>query len=465
MGIICAAMVPHPPIIIPEIGHGEEKKISTTAEAYIAAAKFVIQSKPEAIVITTPHSTAYYDRFHISPGDSTRGSFAAFSAPGVRISADYDAGFIAALCGAAREVGFPADTEGERDGALDHATMIPLYFLQKACGLEKVPPIVRIGLSGCPLATHYRLGMLISAVADRLGRRVAVVASGDLSHRLKDDGPYGYKPEGPQYDDRIMNLMGRGDFGGLLGFGDDFCEAAGECGHRSFTIMAGCFDGRAVEARRLSYEGPFGVGYGVCTFTPGLVDPARRFLERPAERDMAGSGARGSSGEDEYIRLARLSVETYVREGKRATLPDGLPSELTERRAGVFVSLHLRGRLRGCIGTIEPTTSSVALEILQNGISACSRDPRFPEVAASELSMLEYSVDVLGEAEEITSPEQLDVRRYGVIVENGYRRGLLLPDLDGVDTVGEQIDIARRKAGIGKNEKLSLKRFEVVRHA
>jgi Uncharacterized conserved protein len=464
MAVVSAVMVPHPPIIIPEIGHGEERKIAATTEAYGEAARFVAQTKPETLVITTPHSTAYADRFHISPGGTAKGSFAAFGAPGVKFTAEYDTSFVTALCEAARKSGVPADTSGERDNALDHGTMIPLYFLQKAYGFDKLPPIVRIGLSGCTLAEHYRLGMLISSVADRLGRRVAVIASGDLSHRLKSDGPYGFTPEGPQYDDRIMNLMGAGDFGGLFGFGDNFCDAAGECGHRSFTIMAGALDGRAVKAQRLSYEDTFGVGYGVCTFDPGMIDAARRYLDRTAEREPASVNEHAQT-EDDYIKLARLSVETYVREGKRASMPQELPAELTSRRAGVFVSLHIRGHLRGCIGTIEPTTKNVALEILQNGVSACSRDPRFPEVDAGELPFLEYSVDVLGEAEEITSPAQLDVGRYGVIVENGFRRGLLLPDLEGVDTVEEQVDIARRKAGIGKHDPVTLKRFEVVRHA
>ena len=167
-----------------------------------------------------------------------------------------------------------------------------------------------------------------------------------------------------------------------------------------------------------------------------------------------------------WVRLARLSLETYVRTGKLLeNLPDGLPGDMTERAAGAFVSLHVHGQLRGCIGTTGPTTASVAWEIVQNAVSACSRDPRFPPVRVRELDSLEYSVDVLGEPEAIDSPAQLDVKRYGVIVSCGGRRGLLLPDLEGVDTVEEQIDIARQKGGISSWERYSLERFEVVRHA
>jgi AmmeMemoRadiSam system protein A len=133
-------------------------------------------------------------------------------------------------------------------------------------------------------------------------------------------------------------------------------------------------------------------------------------------------------------------------------------------QAGTFVSLKKHGQLRGCIGTISATTRSIADEIIQNAISACSHDPRFEPVTPKELDELEYSVDILGKAEDIASPEALDVKRYGVIVSRGHRRGLLLPNLEGIDTVEEQLSIARRKAGIREGEPVTLQRFEVVRH-
>ena len=149
---------------------------------------------------------------------------------------------------------------------------------------------------------------------------------------------------------------------------------------------------------------------------------------------------------------------------RRIRVPEGLPPEMLDTKAGAFVSLHKHGKLRGCIGTTEPTTGSVAREIIQNAISAATRDPRFDAVRPDELKWLEISVDVLGEPEDIKSMEELDVKRYGVIVSCGSRRGLLLPDLDGVDTVEQQVDIARQKGGIAKSERYSLQRFEVVRH-
>ena len=147
-------------------------------------------------------------------------------------------------------------------------------------------------------------------------------------------------------------------------------------------------------------------------------------------------------------------------------VPGSIPGaeELLTTRAGAFVSIHKHGKLRGCIGTIAPVQTSLAKEIIENAVSAAVHDPRFDPITPDELQWLEINVDVLGEAEEISSSDQLDVKKYGVIVSSGGRRGLLLPDLDGVDTVEQQIRIAKQKAGIGQWEPVKLQRFEVVRH-
>jgi AmmeMemoRadiSam system protein A len=157
-------------------------------------------------------------------------------------------------------------------------------------------------------------------------------------------------------------------------------------------------------------------------------------------------------------------LESYIAHGCVLDLPEDLPREMYTTAAGAFVSIHEHGMLRGCIGTIFPTTECVAEEIIQNAISASTRDPRFRPITEDEIPFLEINVDVMGKPEPIDSPSQLDVKRYGVIVTKGGRRGLLLPDLDGVDTVEDQIAIAKQKAGIGPFEDVELQRFEVIRH-
>ena len=240
MPIIGAIMVPHPPILLPEIGRGEEKKIQATADAYEKAADFVAELKPDTIVLTSPHSVMYADYFHISPGKTASGDMRQFREPQVRIAVDYDREFSRALADLAKVSGFPAGTMGERSAELDHGTMIPLYYVNHYTTDYQ---LVRIGLSGLPLPDHYRLGQMIRQTADALDRRVVLIGSGDLSHKLKEDGPYGYVEEGPAYDERIMDVMGRAAFDELLDFGESFCEKAAECGHRSFCIMAGALDG------------------------------------------------------------------------------------------------------------------------------------------------------------------------------------------------------------------------------
>jgi AmmeMemoRadiSam system protein A len=164
------------------------------------------------------------------------------------------------------------------------------------------------------------------------------------------------------------------------------------------------------------------------------------------------------------VQLAKQTIEKYAREGKTVQPPAELPPEM-QGRAGTFVSLHDKtGALRGCIGTIEPTRSNVAEEVIHNAISAATRDPRFSPVKPKELDGLKVKVDVLTEPEPISSLDELDHIRYGVIVDSGGRRGLLLPDLEGVDTVEHQIEIACRKAGIGVDEPKTMYRFEVKRY-
>jgi AmmeMemoRadiSam system protein A len=376
------------------------------------------------------------------------------------VEKEYDTELVEALTELAYEANLRAGTLGEKDASLDHGALVPLYFIEQQYRDYK---LVRVSLSGQPLIAHYRFGQLIARAAKRLGRRIVFVASGDLSHKLKEDGPYGFAPEGPAFDKQVTEAMRTGDFMAFLRMGESFCEAAGECGLRSFIEMAGALDGRAVTPDFRSYEGPFGVGYAVCGYSLGGADESRRFGQL-YEAERAAKLAAAKAGEDAYVRLARLSLETYVKTGKRAAMPEGLTDDLTGRRAGVFVSLKKDGRLRGCIGTISPTSENIAAEILTNAISAGTGDPRFDPVEEDELGELVYSVDVLGEAEPISGMDELDPKRYGVIVNKGHRRGLLLPNLDGVDTVKQQVDIALQKAGIRRDENYTLERFEVVRH-
>ncbi|MDZ4063360.1 MAG: AmmeMemoRadiSam system protein A, partial [Coriobacteriia bacterium] len=184
------------------------------------------------------------------------------------------------------------------------------------------------------------------------------------------------------------------------------------------------------------------------------------------EAVTAESGSKqGAAGFDvsEIVVLARAAIESFVRT-REVLEPDPLVDPVFPPRAGAFVSLHRRGALRGCIGTITPTHDTLAEEVVHNAIEAATRDPRFPPLTTAELDDIDIKVDVLHEPEECTF-EDLHPRDYGVIVSCGLRRGLLLPDLEGVDTPDQQVDIACHKAAISPDERVDLERFKVDRYA
>jgi len=459
MAVIQAYAFPHPPLAVPAVGRGEEKKIQNTLNAFDEAAKEIAELAPETIIFITPHNVIYGDYFHISPGKGAKGDLSRFNASDVRFEASYDIQLADEIISFAERISIPAGYLGEKDKSLDHGVTVPLWFLNQR---YKNYQMIRISQSGLDPSAHYRLGQCIAQASEKTNRRIIVIASGDLSHKLSGSS-YGTVPEGAQFDKVITDVFALADFLALFNVSDELRERAVECGYNSFTMMAGCFDSLKVVGKLYSYEGPFGVGYGIASFTPGEFDDNRNILEQFQAVVLEKARAKQRS-EDCYRALARQSLEYTVKTGGRLPLPDKLPDELTKDRAGVFVSLHKHGRLRGCIGTIAPTKDNAALEIIQNAVSAGLSDNRFDPVDVSELPYLTYKVDVLSPPEPISGPEDLDVRRYGVIVSNGYSRGLLLPNLDGIDTVEEQISIARKKGGIPEGAEVTLERFEVIRH-
>lgn len=452
MGSIAGTFIfPHPPIMVEEVGKKEAEKVKSSIMGAMEASERIAGVNPDTVVIITPHGTLLKDAMTISSDERLEGSFAGFGAPGVKLGFDNDLELVDKIMEQAdKEEAYcipmhedVKKTYGLGPG-LDHGAMVPLYFISKK---YKDFKLVHITYSFLSREQHYRLGMAIRDAVSGLDRKVVVIASGDLSHRLTEDAPAGFDPLGAEYDKKYIEIIKAGDVKKLMSMPDILLDSAGECAYNSTLVIMGCLEGCNISGEILSYEGPFGVGYCIAELHSGACEGKNAELES-----------------DPYVRLAIDTLETYVRTGKQIPVPEGLPGEMLTRRAGVFVSLKKYGELRGCIGTIGPTTGNIAMEIIQNAISAGTRDPRFIPLKGEELSQLVYSVDVLGEPEPIKSKEELDVERYGVIVRSGYRSGLLLPNLEGVDTIDYQVDIALQKAGIRRGEVYEMERFEVIRH-
>lgn len=446
MGLLASYIVPHPPLIIPEVGRGEEKKIRNTIEAYKQIAKKIRELKPDTIIVITPHAQSYYDYIKVSLADKAVGDFSNFNAKKVQVTCDYDQNFIEAILAKAKSKYFPLTQMGGGDKVLDHGTSIPLYFInQEYQGYE----LVRFSLSGLPLKTHYEFGKLLTETIELGTKKYVIIASGDLSHKLLKEGPYGFQKEGPKFDQEIVDIIKNNKLEKLLDFKEDFLEKASECGLKSFVIMAGALEKYQTESSLLSYEGPFGVGYAVASFD---------IKDKEAENDIE------NQSNDPLVALAKRSINYYLNTKKVLATPEDIPQHLLNERAGVFVSLKRYGTLRGCIGTIGPVRKNIAEEIIHNAISAAAYDPRFQPVKLAEVEYLSISVDVLKASEPVYSFKELNPSKYGIIVSSGSRKGLLLPNIEGVETIEEQIRIALNKAGINSNEEYSLERFEVIRH-
>lgn len=366
------------------------------------------------------HAPLTKDGITVVIDNTIQGNFAQFGAAQVNLSFASDPMIIAQ---------FQKNLSGiiPIQGPIDHGALVPLYFLQKAGWNGKVV------LMGMPLERPEEYGVSMGQIIEELPERYALVASGDLSHRLKEDGPYGFDSAGPEFDQYVLKALQR-DAKKIADLPVDLVERAGECGYRSLRLALAAKEG-APEV--LSYEGPFGVGYLVADLYHSSPLP----------------------------QWARDSLRAYLLKDDPGLpdLPDVSASEFGVRR-GCFVTLKQSGHLRGCIGTTEPWQENLALEIQHNAIAAGTQDPRFRPVRIDELDTLSFTVDVLGELEKITGPEALDPWRYGVVVRQRGKSGLLLPHLEGVDTVSDQISIAKQKAGISAGDPVELWRFEVKRH-
>ena len=453
--IVFSGIAPHPPIMVPEVGREAVAAVRASIDAMAELTLRIIASGAETVILISPHAPLDARAFVAYHSPKLYGDFANFRAPATHVEFPLDEAMLEAITKLAAEENY--EVLNLENYTLDHGSAVPLYFLGRNGWSGRV---VALGYSFLSDEDHLKFGRCLKRATDAVGRPLAFVASGDLSHRLKPEAPAGYNPAAHRFDEEVVNAIQDNSPNRIVDIDQGLRRTAGECGYRSMLVALGATGELPPACEVLNYEAPFGVGYLVAQLTNATA-PAKQKDRRPA---TAWVEREESEPIPELPALARLAVETYVLTGMQIKAPEKWSALLTVR-AACFVSIKTHGgELRGCIGTIEPVKQNLAEEIIANAINAATRDPRFDPVSGNKLQDLSYSVDILT-APEPTTFRELNPKVYGVIVEDesGTLRGLLLPDIAGVESASQQVEIAARKAGIARGEPLKLSRFRVDR--
>jgi AmmeMemoRadiSam system protein A len=445
--VVCAVLMPHAPILVPEVGGERGGAAQASRQAMREAAACVMSLQPETLVLISPHSPRRPQAFGVWAGDRLHGSFAQFNAPGAKVSLPNDTQLAHAIVTEAGTGGLATWMIHER--ILDHGALVPLWFLADA-GWDG--PAIVLSLNNPEDGGLIELGRAIAAASHAAHCRIAIIASGDMSHRLTSSAPCGFHPQAHQFDETFIRLIREGDYHGIEKMDPELRELAAEDAADSTLVAAAAVDWRTDGHKVLNYEGPFGVGYGVAilfteTSNPASLQPAPAQTADPEGVILPG--------------LARQSIAAALRASSEH--PPGAEGQYLSARRGVFVTLRERnGMLRGCAGTISPTCASVVAETWRSARVAAFQDSRFSPVKADELPNLRIDVSVLHSMEQISSADGLDPARYGVVVSAADgRRGLLLPGIAEITSAGQQVGLARKKGWIGPDEPVMLQRFQV----
>jgi MEMO1 family protein len=425
-GIVAGALVAHPPILLPEVGGSQSERVRATAEAMRQLDSMLAAIDADTLVVVSPHGPSSLTSLPIRRRAQLSGDLGRFRAPQVRLEARVDTELVGALLEAGRRAGF-ALVESD-DSELDHGVIVPLHGLPKTREQKRY---VFLGISGWPLERFGEFGAWLHR--QLVHRSAVLIASGDLSHRLTADAPYGFRSEGRVFDSLVVDALRDQDWQRIQGADPELIEEAGECGLRPLTMLLGAASEAGLQSRVLSYEGPFGVGYPVVAFSAAA--PAFDIQD-----------------------VGRRAIEAYLRHRQLIEPPQPIPRALRAPSA-LFITLRKDGELRGCVGSMAPTEPSAAHELIRYVVAAALRDPRFEPVRLEEVPSLSIKAQLLEPPEAITRISDLDPATYGIIVRANGRHALLLPDIEQITTAEEQVRAACDKAGIDRYAALRIERF------
>jgi AmmeMemoRadiSam system protein A len=436
MSICCAVLMCHAPIVIPQIAGLRQADCARTTQGMRETARALLAHEPQLLVLISPHAPRHETSWGIVQDHALRGSFARFGYPEVRLQFPSAPAAAEALANAAK--GYGLSTHPVPGTPLDHGALVPLFFVHEA-GYQG--PVVVVAPPFPGTQTEVLFGEVVREAARATGERWAVLASGDMSHRLTEDAPLGFDPHGRRFDDAFVDFVRSGDLRSAIGLEPRLTDRAGEDVVQSAAVAAGSIAFRTRGLKVFSYEGPFGVGY----LEALLYSERAEIKHRDPPREL--------------VRIALAAIEHELR-GKHYD-PPHLEAPWHDPRP-VFVTLRdASGELRGCIGRTEPIHATLSEEIADCATAAATRDYRMPPVELDELQHLCIEVSVLDDPEPVENRAELDPRRYGLIVTRGLRRGVLLPNVEGVNTFADQLRIALQKGGISANEPYRLERFTV----
>jgi MEMO1 family protein len=448
-----AALMPHAPVLVPAVGGRRGNLATASISAMAEASRRIVEAKPETVIIISPHTMRRRGAFAIWADGRVSGSLAQFGAPTAAVDLPADEALAGNIADEARLRGL--ELWRLRETELDHGAVVPLWHLADA-GWSG--PTVLLGLNYPGEPGMAELGEAISATARGAGRRVAVVASGDMSHRLQPGAPAGFHPRAKEFDGEFIACLRAGDYRKLLAFDSELQDLAAEDAVDSTLVAVSAVNWNSAGHEMLSYEGPFGVGYGVA------------ILHQTLSEDALAGGQETKGREKETAKIAKMlsqvalrSIEAALRGGPEK--PDAPTAGILGGRHGVFVTISgPRGELRGCVGTLTPKYANIVEETWHVARDAAFNDGRFAPVSADELDQLRFEINVVLPLAEVASPAELDPQRFGVVVttEDG-RRGVLLPGIKEIKSVEPQLALARRKGGIGRTEPVRLQKFAVMK--
>lgn len=441
MGLIFSGLLPHPPIVVPAVGGERGVNCRATTGACREFARALVAARPARMLLVSPHSPRQPGSFGLWSGARLHGDLGRFAAAEARVALPNDALLLTALERTCAERSIA--TWRIPSGPLDHGAVVPLWFLREA-GWRGPTSIVSLpwteGEKSRGTDSAHEFGMAVAESFARAGGEFALVASGDLTHRGDRGAPAGYHPRAAEFDEALEDCLRRGELEQLTKIPPSLRALAAEDAVESCVLVAAAhrFEPRA--HRVLSYERPFGVGYLVAIFRTGE--------EREELAPLPG--------------VARAAIVAWTR-GEKPVLP--VPTGRLAERAAVFVTLRVRstGELRGCIGSLQPEFPDLVQEVAARAVAAAANDPRFSPLRPSELDGLTIDVNVLGAAEPAAGLRDLDPRVWGVVVsDDAGRRAVLLPGIAAIKSARQQVEIARRKAGIESDVPVRLERFRTV---